>query len=86
LENRVAIPAFRDATSIDKNQRFSLQSSRFVTLFSPKAPLLPPFLKVSGTEKNSAVHGASQSEPGGVIPRRVQETKFSINNGIWSIA
>jgi len=52
LENRVAIPAFRDATSIDKNQRFSLQSSRFVTLFSPKAPLLPSFLKVSGTEKN----------------------------------
>jgi len=44
-ENRVAIPALRDATSIDKNQPFSLQSSRFVTSFSLKAPLLTTFLK-----------------------------------------
>ncbi len=36
LENRVAIPAFRDATSINKNQHFSLQSSRFVTSFALK--------------------------------------------------
>ncbi len=32
-ENRVAIPALRDATSIDKNERFSLQSGLFTPIF-----------------------------------------------------
>ncbi len=32
-ENRVAIPALRDATSIDKNQPFSLQCRLFTPIF-----------------------------------------------------